>query len=93
MQELLQDHKGTVVYMDNILLFGASVEEHDSNLRKVMDTILRSGLKLNRKTCKIRQSSLHFLGHVISRDGIAPRPQTVPAITALETPNNVSELK
>ncbi|KAE8285929.1 hypothetical protein D5F01_LYC15598 [Larimichthys crocea] len=41
MQELLQDHEGTVIYMDDILMFGASMKEHDRNLRKVMDTIHR----------------------------------------------------
>lgn len=41
----------------------------------------------------MRQSSLHFLGHAIGRDGIAPCPQRVTAIIALETLNNVSELK
>lgn len=81
MQELLQDHEGTVVYMDDILVFGATMEEHNRRLEKVMETIHRSGLKLNRQKCKIRQSSLHFLGHVISQDGIAPCPQRVSAIT------------
>lgn len=48
MQELLHDHEGTVVYMDDILVFGATLEEHNSRLKKVMETIRASGLKLNR---------------------------------------------
>lgn len=39
MQELLQDHEGTVVYMDDILVFGATMEEHDCRLEKVMETM------------------------------------------------------
>ncbi|XDV29902.1 hypothetical protein PO909_032932 [Leuciscus waleckii] len=93
MQELLQDHEGTVVYMDDILVFGASLEEHDRCLKRVMETIRASGLKLNREKCKFRQASLHFLGQVISQEGVTPSPERVPAITALETPTNVSELK
>ena len=93
MQELLQGHEGTVIYMDDVLVFGGTMEEHDRNLERVMETIQQSGLKLNREKCKLRQSSLHFLGHVISKDGIAPCPDRVSAITALETPQTVSELK
>ncbi|XP_023285825.1 uncharacterized protein K02A2.6-like [Seriola lalandi dorsalis] len=93
MQELLQDHEGTVVYMDDILVSGATEEEHDSRLKRVMETIRASGLKLNRQKCKFRQTSLHFLGQFISQEGVAPSPERVSAINALETPKNVSELK
>lgn len=93
MQELLHDHEGTVVYMDDILVFGATLEEHNSRLKKVMETIRASGLKLNRQKCKFRQASIHFLGQVISQEGVTPSPERVSAITALETPTNVSELK
>lgn len=93
MQDLLQDYEGMVVYMDDILVFGATLEEHNRRLKRVMETIRASGQKLNRQMYKFRQPSLHFLGQVISQEGVTPSPERVSAITALETPTNVSELK
>lgn len=72
---------------------GAMTEEHDRHLKKVMEIIPESGLELNHQKCKTRQSSLQFLGHVISQDGIAPCPQRESAIPTLEPPKNVSKLK
>ena len=52
MSTLLRDHSGTVVVMDDILMFGKDREEHDRNLRAVMQTVRASGLKLNREKCQ-----------------------------------------
>ncbi len=67
MQELLQDNEGTVISMDDILVFGATMKENDRCLKRVMETIQKSCLKLNRQKCKFRQSSLHFLCQIISK--------------------------
>ncbi|RXN22487.1 Transposon Ty3-I Gag-Pol poly [Labeo rohita] len=93
MCELLRDHEGTIVYMDDILVSGSTMEEHDKRLSMVLHTIQRSGLKLNQQKCKLRERELNFLGYRISGDGISPHPDRVTAITAVEPPQNQTELR
>ena len=82
-----------VVYMDDILVFGSDVEEHDATLKAVEDALSASGVLLNPAKSKLRQSSLTFLGHVVSRDGIRPDPKKLSAISALPTPTDVASLR
>ena len=72
--ETLQGLEGVKVFMDDILVYGATKEEHDGRLEKVMQRIETAGLKLNREKCSIRQSQPRFLGHLIDRSGIRPDP-------------------
>ena len=58
MSTLLRDHSGTVVVMDDILIFGKDREEHDRNLRAVMQTVRASGLKLNREKWQFGKSEI-----------------------------------
>lgn len=65
--ETLQGLEGVEVFMDDILVYGATDEQHDSRLEKVMQRIQAAGMKLNRDKCSIRQSQLRFLGHLIDQ--------------------------
>ena len=65
-----------------------SMTEHG----KVLQTLDKAGLKLNRDKCTFCQSELKFLGHVFSQDGIRADPDKVEAILQMEPPKNVPEL-
>ena len=93
MTDLLQGIPGTKVIMDDILIYGKSIEEHDSHLDGVLDTVQRSGLKLNKARCELRKEELGFFGHRVGKDGIKPDPEKVRAIIELSPPSNVSELR
>lgn len=93
MSTLLREHEGTVVVMDDILIYGKTKAEHDCNLRDVIQTIKASGLKLNKEKCHFAQSEIQYFGHVIGADGIKPDSTKVKAITDLPSPHNVSELR
>ena len=58
--------------MDDILFFGKDREEHDRNLRAVMQTVRASGLKLNREKCQFGKSEIKYFGHIVGKDGINP---------------------
>ncbi|RXN35694.1 Transposon Ty3-G Gag-Pol poly [Labeo rohita] len=58
-----------------------------------METIRASGLRLNKEKCRFSQPELNFLGQVVTKQGIAPNPERVKAITAMDSPQNVSELR
>lgn len=93
MLELLAGLEGVEAIIDDTLIYGRTVEEHDERLQKVMDRIEASGLKLNPEKCEFGKSRIEYLGHVISSDGISPNPKRVEAIRNLEAPKDVSELR
>ena len=93
MTNLLKKEKGCEAIMDNIIVYGKSVEDHDENLHKTLQIIKESGLKLNKNKCEFRKSTLNYFGHVLSADGVSPDPGKVKAIRELPAPTNVPELR
>ena len=93
MTELLSGHEGVVVVMDDILVYGADEEEHNRRLNAVLQTIRRSGLKLNKAKCQFNKSEIGYFGHIISAEGMKPDKSKVSAITDMPSPNNVGELR
>jgi hypothetical protein len=93
MSVILKDLEGVAVFMDDILVFSNSPEEHEQRLQKALEAIDRAGLMLNTEKCLLRQSQLRYLGHVIDKEGIRPDTAKIEAITHLEKPKNVSDLR
>ena len=93
MNELLRDHAGVEVIMDDILVHGQTEEEHDIRLKKVMNTINASGLRLNKEKCKMRKQEVSYFGHLVGKDGIKAHPDKVKAIAQLPPPSNITELR
>ena len=69
---LLRDHSGTVVVMDEILIFGKDREEQDHNLRAVMQTVRASGLKLNKEKYQFGKSEINYFGHIVGKMASKP---------------------
>ena len=91
--ELLQGLEGVHVIMDDILVHGKTIEEHDARLAAVVQRIQRSGLKLNKDKCQIRKTELVYFGHSVGRDGVKPQAEKVKAIQQLPPPTSVTELR
>ena len=93
MTTILDGLDGVIVYQDDILVHGKDAAEHDTRLDAVLERIVASGLKLNRKTCRIRQPSLTFLGHTINKDGSHAHQDKIAAVQEMAAPTDVTELK
>ena len=93
MTDLLKKEKGCEAIMDDIIVYGKSVEDHDENLHKTLQIVKESGLKLNKNKCEFRKSALNYFGHVLSADGGSPDPGKVKATRELPAPTNVPELR
>lgn len=93
MLETLEGLEGMAVFMDDILIYGTSMEQHDARLEKVLQRVELAGLKISKKKCSLRQNQLRFLGHLIDQSGVRPDPDKVEAIHQLPPPENVQELK
>ena len=90
--EILHGLPGMEVYQDDIVVHGATMEEHDC-LKLTLQLITDSGIKLNRQKCKFCQTSITFLGHIVDEDGIRAHPNKVKAIFDMKPPTNITELK
>ena len=93
MESLLQDIPSVVVYIDDILITGATEAEHLQTLSKVLERLESAGLTLKKEKCVFASTSVTYLGHTIDRDGIHPTPDKVQAVQQGPTPKNVTELK
>lgn len=93
MSECLLDIQGVVVYVDDILIYGKTREEHDQILKTVLDRIRQVNLKLNKNKCKICVNEIKYLGHIFSEKGISPDMNKVKAIKDIPQPQNVKELQ
>lgn len=93
MTELLKDHEGVSIYMVNILIYSDTTEEHEVRLQKTLETLKKAGLKLNHEKCLLRQQQLNYLGHCTDEHGIRPDKAKVKAVTELEPPSNITDLR
>lgn len=69
-----------ITFLDDIIVFSDSLEQHEERLMKVLKRIADFGLKLSPCKCKFFQTKVKYLRHVISAQGIQPDPDKVAAI-------------
>ena len=72
MEQMFSGIEGTRVYMDDILVWGKTVEEHAERLDQVKDRILKYGLLMNWKKCELGRKEIVFIGERLSEEGIRP---------------------
>ena len=89
---LLQGLTGVSAYLDDILVTGATLEEHLANLEKVLEKLQNAGLHLNYDKCSFLQPSIEYLGHRIDKEGLHPTHEKVKAIKDAPCPRNITEL-
>ncbi|KAE8657890.1 Detected protein of unknown function [Hibiscus syriacus] len=82
-----------VVFIDDILVYSKSIEEHSTHLRLVLQILRDKNLYAKLSKCEFWLDEVIFLGHVISAVGIRVDPQKVKAIMDWEVPKNVSEVR
>lgn len=82
-----------VLYLDDIVVFGKTFEEHFKNLNEVMDRLTKPGLKLKPKKCHFLKIKINFLGHVVSKEGIQTDPEKTKAIDQIRIPSSVKDVR
>ena len=83
----------THVYLDDIVIHGIDLMDNIDNLGKVFLRLLESKLKVNLKKCVFFKTSVKYLGHIISAEGLKPQPNKIETINKMPTPKTVKELQ
>lgn len=82
-----------LVYIDNIVVFSKSYEEHIDHLDRVLGAIEKAGLTLSPVKCHLFYPSVLLLGHKVSRLGLSTHAEKVKAIVELAPPTKLSQLQ
>ena len=86
-------HTFCVVYLDDILIFSKTPEEHEQHLETILQILEREGLYAKLKKCDFNKSELLYLGHIIGSDGIKVDPAKIACIKDWPKPANVHDLR
>lgn len=82
-----------LVYLDDLIVFGKTLEEHEQRLLKVLDRLEEFGLKLSIDKCLLCQPQVKFLGHIVSASGVATDSEKVSAVTHWKKPVDLKSLQ
>nr|GFD26249.1 putative reverse transcriptase domain-containing protein [Tanacetum cinerariifolium] len=80
------------MFIDDILVFSKSKEEHEDHLRTVLQTLRQEKLYAKFSKCEFWLSSVAFVGHIVSAEGITMDPAKVEAITKWPRLTSVTEV-
>ncbi len=91
--ETLSGIPGVLVYIDDILIWGANQEEHDARVKLVQERLKEAHFSVNPKKCFFSQTRVKFLGHVVEDGKLSVDPSKVQAIRNLPSPVDRKGLK
>ena len=81
------------VYMDDIVVYASSLEEHNIKMNKLMDRLRAANLMLQPDKCEFLRHEVTYLGHIIGENGIRPDPQKISAVKNFPTPKNIKNIR
>ncbi|KAI7808450.1 Pol polyprotein [Triplophysa rosa] len=81
------------VYMDDILIFSPSLQEHSQHVREVLQRLLENQLFIKAEKCKFHADTVSFLGHVLSPRGIEPDSSKIKAVDEWPVPDSRKALQ
>lgn len=95
MERVLQGLQWQVclLYLDDIIIFSNSIEEHFSRLQSVFDRIRSANLKMKAKKCHLFQTEVSYLGHVVSQYGVATAEDKIEKVKDWPTPRCAKEVR
>lgn len=84
--------KFTVVFIDDVLIYSRSREEHEQLLRTFLQLLRHNQLYVQLRKYDFWLKKVVFLGHIISKDGLAADPAKIEVVVNWERLKNVSEI-
>ncbi|PIC43510.1 hypothetical protein B9Z55_004221 [Caenorhabditis nigoni] len=93
MDSMITGLDGTAAYLDDIIISGSSIEEHNKRLMALMKRINDYGFRIRLEKCTFLMERITFLGFVIDSDGRRPDPEKIAAIDQMPPPTNDSKVR
>lgn len=93
LERMLLGCDGVLNFIDDILVYGKDLEEHDRRLEKVMQVLKENNVVLRDDKCLYRVNKVNFLGHELSAEGVKPLQKYVSTIQNFRSPVNVGEIQ
>jgi hypothetical protein len=95
MNEILEPflRKFVLVFLDDILIYSPTFEQHIVHLQLVLAKLREHQLYMKLSKCSFAQTSLEYLGHIISHEGVSTDPAKTAAMSNWPVPTNVTELR
>ena len=79
-------------YIDDVIIFSDTFQQHLENLKLVLDRFRVSNLKLKPQKCEFGKKKIQFSGHLVSEEGVEPLPDTCKAVKNFPRPTNVKQV-
>ncbi|KAG1927325.1 retrotransposable element [Pimephales promelas] len=76
------------VYLDDILIFSSSLQEHAQHVRRVLQRLLENGLFVKAEKCDFHAQSVPFLGYIVSSEGMRMDPEKIKAVVDWPSPDS-----
>ena len=92
MTGILKDFNFTIAYLDNIIIFSNTLEEHISHIRKVFKKLWSAKLSMKMSKCNFFSKEIQCLGHIPSTTGIQPLPSKTHAIQHIQPPTTPKQV-
>ncbi|XP_011858920.1 PREDICTED: uncharacterized protein K02A2.6-like [Vollenhovia emeryi] len=93
LEKMLIKCEGVINFIDDILVYGCTEQEHNLRLQKVLQVLEENNVLLNQAKCVYKTRKINFLGHELTPGGIKPLDKYVRSITEFRTPKTVDELQ
>lgn len=93
MRQLLTGINGVDCFIDDIVAWGTTLDEHDQRLRQVLDKCIANGLTLNESKCQLRKNEVKLFGHILSDQGLTADADEIQAVVSMERPQNKDQLR
>lgn len=88
-----QLRQNVLVFVDDILVYSRTLEEHKNHLRQVFETLSKHQLRVKLSKCSFAQTQLSYLGHIISADGVSTDPEKIQVVRQWPVPVSVKDVR
>ena len=92
MTGILKDFHFAIAYLDDIIIFTKTPEEHLSHIRKVFEKLHSAELSMKLSKCHFFSKEIQYLGHILSTKGIHPLPLKMQAIQQMQPPTTPKQV-
>ena len=93
MNKVLDNCPFVMTYLDDIIIFSDTDEEHLAHIEEIFRRLEAADLKMKRSKCDFFKKHIHYLGHLISANGIQPPKDKLDMIHDMPAPHNSKEVK